>query len=143
MNALSTLLTAGGLFLVPLLGQAQTVTTSAAPPVSEGATPAVLECLILTGRVSNAFNAPMSGATVLLRGTNLAYSTNSEGKYVLTSKTPLPRNTMLQISAAGYTTVEIPLTNCTPLDISLELLPGTKLKSDGRIKKTSSTGKIR
>lgn len=111
-------------------------------------TAGAMACNTLSGRVSDAFNNPLTGATVILRSRDKsfaanAYSTNSEGRYLITSKKAIPRDAVLLIWAAGYTNVEQPLTNCQPLDISLEPLPGTKFKSDGRIKKTRSTGKIR
>ena len=111
--------------------------------------PSELSCRILTGRVTDKFAYPLMGATVMLRrsggnkpGTTDAFSTNAEGQYMLTSKQPIPRNTVLEITAAGYTSLEVPLVNCQPLDVTLEPLPGTRFKSDGRIKKTKLSGKI-
>jgi hypothetical protein len=106
-----------------------------------------LECRILTGRVTDAMNHPLTGATVMLRsrtkGFNAdAFITNAEGQYIVTSKQPIPRNTMLEITAGGYNTFTLPLENCRPIDAALEPLPGTRFKSDGRIKKTSASGKI-
>lgn len=122
--------------------------TAAAPAADVAPEPARLECTTLTGRVTDAFAYPLTGATVMLRTGDKAYnldafSTNSDGRYLLTSKKPIPPNALLQISAAGYTTYEQPLKSCQPLEITLEPLPGTKFKSNGRIKKTASTGKIR
>ncbi|GAA4391449.1 carboxypeptidase-like regulatory domain-containing protein [Hymenobacter koreensis] len=141
-----------GLFFGVVSAQAQEQAARAdtarnAAPVAPP-NPAVLECNTLVGRVTDVFDYPLTGATVMLRGRNNsfstdAFSTNSDGRYLITSKKPIPRNTVLQVTAGGYNSVEQPLANCKPLDISLELLPGTKLKSDGRIKKTSSTGKIK
>ncbi|OON68215.1 carboxypeptidase-like regulatory domain-containing protein [Hymenobacter sp. CRA2] len=112
------------------------------------AAPATLECNTLSGRVADAFDYPLTGATVMLRTRDQvfsvdAFSTNGDGRYLITSKKPIPRDAVLQVSAAGYTSVEQPLSSCKPLDISLELLPGTKFKSDGRIKKTATAGKVR
>jgi hypothetical protein len=128
---------------------------SAAPaPVAPAETPAPppapsneLECRVLTGRVTDGLDHPLMGATVMLRsrtkGFNVdAFITNAEGQYIVTSKQPIPRNTMLEISAGGYNTFALPLENCRPVDAALEPLPGTRFKSDGRIKKTSASGKI-
>jgi hypothetical protein len=117
--------------------------TATAPSTS----PNELECRVLTGRVTDAMNHPLTGATVMLRsrtkGFNAdAFITNAEGQYIVTSKQPIPRNTMLEISAGGYSTYVLPLENCRPIDAALEPLPGTRFKSDGRIKKTSASGKI-
>ena len=111
------------------------------PPSTE------LECRVLTGRVTDALDHPLMGATVMLRsrtkGFNVdAFITNAEGQYIVTSKQPIPRNTMLEISAGGYNTFALPLENCRPIDAALEPLPGTRFKNDGRIKKTSASGKI-
>jgi hypothetical protein len=107
-----------------------------------------LECHVLTGRVANSEDAPLLGASVILhtRDKNFsldAFSTNSEGQYMVTSKRPIPRNAILEISAAGYTSFEKPLADCQPLSVTLEVLPGTKFKSDGRIKRTEAAGKIK
>lgn len=71
-----------------------------------------------------------------------AFITNAEGQYIVTSKLPIPRNTMLEITAGGYNIFTLPLENCRPIDAALEPLPGTRFKSNGRIKKTSASGKI-
>lgn len=117
------------------------VQTPAPVPANE------LECRVLTGRVTDAMDHPLTGATVMLRsrtkGFNAdAFITNAEGQYIVTSKQPIPRNTMLEITAGGYNTFTLPLENCRPVDAALEPLPGTRFKSDGRIKKTSASGKI-
>ncbi|KUG09948.1 carboxypeptidase-like regulatory domain-containing protein [Solirubrum puertoriconensis] len=134
MDQRATLLLCLGLLLAPAVGQAQTA--------SQPATPPTLPCDTLLGRVTNLFDEPLTGATVMLAGTTNASSTNSEGRFILASRSAIQRGAMLQVSAAGYSSVELPLINCNALDVSLELLPGTRLRSDGRIKKTSKTGKV-
>lgn len=104
-------------------------------------------CRVLTGRVTDQFAYPLTGATIMLRnpGKGLnpdAFSTNAEGNYMVTSKQPIPRNTILEVTAAGYSSQELPLTDCKPLDITLVPLEGTRFKADGRIKKTRVTGKV-
>ena len=134
----------------PKLAQSAVVPPPA-KPVAQATVPDQpneLSCRILTGRVTDKFAYPLTGATVMLRSsgnkpfTSDAFSTNAEGQYMLTSKQPILRNTVLEITAAGYTSFEVPLANCQPLDITLEPLPGTRFKSDGRIKKTKLSGKI-
>ncbi len=87
------------------------------------------------------------GATVMLRTGSKSFKiepaiTNAEGQYLLISKQPIPLNTVLELSAGGYNTFSQPLANCQPLEASLEPLPGTRFKNNGRIKKTSASGKI-
>ena len=79
-----------------------------------------------------------------IQGINDAFSTNSEGRYIVSlNKKVLPRPMRLKVSAVGYETQEFALNSCTPPDVALRLIPGTIFKRDGRIKKTSSTGKIK
>jgi hypothetical protein len=97
--------------------------------------------------VSDKFNNPLTGASVMLRSPTKAritdaFITNAEGKFMVSSKQPILRTMVLEITAAGFTMVEFPLTNCQPIDATLEPLPGTRFKSDGRIKRTTVTGKI-
>ena len=121
------------------------------PAASSAVAPAPatsLACQVLTGRVTDPFAYPLTGATVMLRDHSKAFrtdafSTNAAGEFMLTSKQPIPRSTVLEITAAGYTSVELPLANCQSLDVTLDPLPGTRFKADGRIKKTAAIGRIR
>lgn len=121
-----------------------------APPVATVASvsPDELECQVLTGRVTDEFAYPLSGATIMLRapgkGFSLdAFSTNSEGQYIISSKQPIPRNTVLEISAAGYNMLELPLTNCRALDLTLIPLISNHSKVKIRIKKPTGDSKLR
>lgn len=132
------------LSLLPLAAAAQTRPDSSRTTTS-GQSP-MLECATLSGRVTDALASPLTGATIILRtrtGITDAFSTNAEGRYLVTSKKPIPRGSTLLISAAGYSSHEQLLSNCQPLDVTLEPLPGTKFKANGKIKRTSNTGKIR
>ncbi|UOQ54344.1 carboxypeptidase-like regulatory domain-containing protein [Hymenobacter cellulosivorans] len=107
-------------------------------------TPAAsLECSVLTGVVTDENQRPLTGATVVIIGVNDAFSTNSEGQYIVSSRKPLPQNAQLQISAGGYETQKLVPSSCQLPTVSLKLLPGTRFKRDGRIKKTTSTGKVK
>ncbi|GAB3652835.1 hypothetical protein GCM10027594_27250 [Hymenobacter agri] len=119
-------------------------------PVSAGTAPpkAELECRILTGRITDPFAYPLTGATIMLRTPGAgfspeAYSTNSEGHYVITAKQAIPRNTVLEITAPGYATLELPLENCKPLDLTLTPLTTTSYKPRPRGKKISGNSKLR
>ena len=116
------------------------------PPATTPAPAGNLSCQVLTGRVTDRFAYPLVGASLILRspgkkGISLDASiTNGEGQYIITTRQPILRNTVLEVSAAGYDTMEVPLPNCQPQDITLQLLPGTVFKANGRIKRTSRSG---
>ena len=107
-----------------------------------------LECRVLTGRVTDPFAYPLTGATIMLRSPGQgfipdAFSTNSEGHYIITSKQAIPRNTIMEVTAVGYATLELLLTNCTPLDLTMMPLVDIKYKVKSRNKKPASNGKVR
>ncbi|GAA4391476.1 carboxypeptidase-like regulatory domain-containing protein [Hymenobacter koreensis] len=87
-------------------------------------------CQIVRGQVLNEDGLPLPGATVMLKGTRLIYSTNSEGFYSFTTNSLALPN--LQISYAGYSDVELPVRRCSPETITLALIPGTRVKQGGR-----------
>lgn len=142
--------------LIAFTGHAQQQSTtprttpSSAPVTATQVAPApnaTLPCQTLTGRVTNNVNEPLTGATVMLRSRSKSFGadaciTNAEGEYLLMTKQPIPLNTVLEISAGGYSTFAQPLANCQPMEASLEPLPGTRFKANGRIKKTKASGKI-
>ena len=134
------------LLLAATAAQAQQpMPTPAAAPVPASAE---LDCRVLTGRVTDRFAYPLTGVSVMLRSRTQAFSTeafitNAEGQYIVTAKQGIPRNAVLKITAAGYNSIELPLANCQPQEVTLEPLPGTRFKADGRIKKTAATGKVR
>lgn len=117
---------------------------AASPP----APPTELECRVLTGRVTDPFAYPLTGATIMLRSPGQgfspdAFSTNSEGHYIITAKQAIPRNTVMEISAVGYATLELPLISCKPLDLTMMPLVNTSYKIKSRNKKPASKGKVR
>ncbi|TGE26448.1 carboxypeptidase regulatory-like domain-containing protein [Hymenobacter metallicola] len=112
-------------------------------PATASAVTVLLECPSLTGVVTDENQQPLTGATVVVAGINDAFSTNSEGRYIVNSRKPIPQAAQLQVSAAGYETQKLVLSSCELPTVSLKLLPGTRFKRDGRIKKTTSTGKIK
>ena len=100
-------------------------------------------CPLLTGIVTDDQLNPLTGATVVVEGINDAYSTNSQGQYIVTSRSPIPMGARLKVSAAGYETQQLALTGCQTPAITLHTLPGTRFRRDGRIKKTTNTGKVK
>lgn len=121
----------------------------AAHPATTLATlPNELECQVLTGRITDPFANPLPGATIMLRGlgkcfSSEAFSTNAEGHYMVTTKQAIPRNTIMEITAVDYNTLELPLTNCRPLDLTMTPRVSVKYKVKSRAKKPSGSGRAR
>ncbi|WP_022821763.1 carboxypeptidase-like regulatory domain-containing protein [Hymenobacter norwichensis] len=137
-----TFLIGFGLMAIPGKLLAQQTTTTV--PDSMEQSSQISSCESLTGLITDENYKPLTGATLQLQGINDAFSTNSEGRYIIMlNKRPIPFPTRLKVSAAGYETQEFALNTCKPTDVSLRLVPGTIFKRDGRIKKTTSTGKIK
>ena len=124
------------------------VPDSAASITKAPAQAAELGCLVLTGRVTDPFAYPLTGATIMMRApgkgfTPDAFSTNAEGHYIITSKQAIARNTVLEVTAPGYITLALTLVNCQPLDITLTPLAGLHYKTNGRSKKPRPAGRLR
>lgn len=70
---------------------------------------------IITGRVTDNTGAPVAGATVTVKGTNIATSTGSDGTYRL--NVPESAGTLV-ISAVGYGNMDAAITGST-VDVGL------------------------
>lgn len=101
----------------------------AAPSTAPAAAPR-LACTKLNGQVVGLDGRPLVGATVTLKGTPHLYITNSEGRYLV--EVPVYQGQVLEVEAAGYTTREISLSDCTAPVVGLELAEGTKVKKKGK-----------
>lgn len=73
--------------------------------------------VIITGKVTDEKDGPLSGASVRLKGTSLATSTNADGIYAL--KIP-ERKGILVFNFVGYLPVEYPVANETTINIRLK-----------------------
>lgn len=118
----------------------------AAAPAAATTPPSILECRVLTGRVTDPFDYPLTGAILMLRSpdkglSSEAFSTNAEGHYLVTARQAIPRNTIMEITAVGYTTLELPLTSCHPLDLTLNPVR-TSYKAKPNAKKRLGNGKM-
>ena len=132
------------LLLTAVVGRAQQPVAGSAPASGTQE----LECRTLTGRVTDPFAYPLTGATIMLRSPGQgfspdAFSTNSEGHYIITARQAIPRNTVMEITAVGYATLELPLLNCKPLDLTMTPLVSATYKARSRPKKPQSNGKMR
>lgn len=98
----------------------------AAAPVEE---PRVA-CTRLDGQVLDVDGKPLIGATVTVKGTPHLYITNSEGRYLV--EVPVYQGQVLEVEAAGYTTQEVTLANCTAPTVNLGMAAGTRVKKKGK-----------
>ncbi|CAM1371459.1 Outer membrane receptor [Tenacibaculum litopenaei] len=71
----------------------------------------------IKGTVKDATGVPVINASVLQKGTSIGTATDFDGLFVLEVK-KLP--TVLQISAVGFKTQEITVTNSTPIQVTLK-----------------------
>ncbi|HLK97186.1 MAG TPA: carboxypeptidase regulatory-like domain-containing protein [Hymenobacter sp.] len=94
--------------------------------------PPAISCPTVRGRILDHNNKGLVGATVAIKGTYEVFTTNSEGSYVV--NIPVTGAQVLQVSAGGYTEKEIRLQDCSPITVSLEPLPSTRIKQHGKLK---------
>jgi len=72
----------------------------------------------ITGNVTSNLNQqPIAGATVVVKGTNIATQTNSDGNFTVT--VPNAKSTLL-ITTVGYEPIEISGGSASPLNLSLK-----------------------
>ncbi|UYZ62029.1 carboxypeptidase-like regulatory domain-containing protein [Hymenobacter weizhouensis] len=102
---------------------ASTAATATPPAADADSTTRVL----LTGYVLNEQQRPLQGATVLLKGTKEATSTDASGHYTL----PVPPGTnTLQYDYAGYQGREVLASNFLPVTVTL--MPADKARKRDR-----------
>jgi len=71
----------------------------------------------ISGKVTGNNNEPVSGATVSVKGTNVATQTNAEGTFTLNSPTD---KSILVISNVGFENAEVTPSGAGPLNVSLK-----------------------
>jgi len=69
----------------------------------------------ITGKVTDASNLPVAGATIAVKGSNVATQTNADGIFSLT----VPANSVLVVSFVGFEPREYPVGTQSNLSISL------------------------
>lgn len=77
----------------------------------------------ITGYVFNEAGEPMTGVSVIVKGTNIGTTTGLDGKFSI--KIPCDGAVTLVFSFAGYVTREIPGITCTVGAISVIMIPDT------------------
>ena len=109
------------------LASATEATTEAAAAPAEAAR---IACTKIDGQVLDLDGKPLVGATVTVKGTSHLYITNGEGRYLI--EVPVYQGQLLEVEAAGYTTREVALVDCTAPAIGLEMAAGTRVKKKGK-----------
>ncbi|RTQ47190.1 carboxypeptidase-like regulatory domain-containing protein [Hymenobacter gummosus] len=126
MRTLFSTLVACSLLLAGTAGAQTLATTNAGnQPVSPN--PEIVG--LIKGQVLNEDGQPLPGATILIKGTKNVFSTNAEGAYSFPSTLPAQR---VQISLLGYTEAEMSVRVGSANAVTLQLLPGTRIKHGGR-----------
>ena len=73
----------------------------------------------VTGRVTDASGQPVIGASVIVRGTTVGVSTDTEGRFVLEVPSPAASQT-LEVSYLGYETAAVPVGSRTSFEVTLQ-----------------------
>ena len=100
------------------------------PAPARPAKPARLACALAGSQVFDANGQPLAGATLLVKGTQRVYVTDANGQFQFTD--PVYQGQVLVIDAAGYTTREVSLTDCTLPRLVLDQAPGARIKRSGK-----------
>ncbi|RZK57723.1 MAG: hypothetical protein EOO59_08965 [Hymenobacter sp.] len=112
----------------PAAAQTTPATANQAP------VPVQMNCRSFSGHAKSTTGTPLVGATVMVKGTYVARTTNDEGYFTFdlpAVPTTAPR---LMISSAGYAPQDFLITGCAPLEIELQILEGTRIKQRGKHK---------
>ena len=128
----SCLKTGGRRFLLQLLLLLAVITAVQARPLRD-----------ITGKVTDEKGDPVPGVTILVKGTTVGTTTNTEGVFSLA--TPAETGTLV-VSFVGYLTQEVPLANATNLNIKLVVdaraLDEVVVVGYGEQKKAHLTGSV-
>ena len=73
----------------------------------------------VSGRVTDASGQPIVGASVIVRGTTVGVSTDTEGRFVLEVPAPAASQT-LEVSYLGYETAAVPVGSRTSFEVTLQ-----------------------
>jgi hypothetical protein len=122
------------LLLQVLPAPAQTTTPIAPGQESAGPVPVQLSCRSFSGHVKSTTGTPLVGATVMVKGTYVARTTNDEGYFAFDLPSVPTQAPHLMVSSAGFGPQEYLITTCDPLAIELQILEGTRIKQRGKHK---------
>ena len=71
----------------------------------------------ISGKVSDEKGDPISGATIMIKGTNAGTTSNASGDFVISVP---PSARILVISAISFTMQEVPITESTTYSIAMK-----------------------
>ena len=111
-------------------GNSQERIALSARPTETARRPARMACVPIVGTVFEPNGRPLMGATLLVKGTHEVYVTDSEGRFQLTN--PVYEGQVLTVDAAGYTTQDVPLTDCSLPRLVLAKAPTAHIKRSGK-----------
>ena len=114
-----------------------------APVIRETDAPPALPTITVRGHVADSTGAPLSGATVMIKGTTKGTKTNVKGDFEMKE---IPSNAVLVISFTGYADKEIiPNTEMSMyivLKPSLDILDATVIQAYGTTSRRFNIGSI-
>lgn len=116
-----------------LPASAQT-TRPASTTSQEASVPVQLACRTFSGHVMASTGSPLVGATILVKGTYVARTTNEEGFFTFDLPAVPTQAPHLLVSSAGFAPQDFLIKSCEPLAIELQILEGTKFKKRGKHK---------
>jgi hypothetical protein len=111
-----------------------TLAQTTRPASTEASVPVQLACRTFSGHVMASTGSPLVGATILVKGTYIARTTNEEGFFTFDLPAVPTQAPHLLVSSAGFAPQDFLINSCEPLAIELQILEGTKFKKRGKHK---------
>ena len=111
-----------------------TLAQTTRPASTEASVPVQLACRTFSGHVMASTGSPLVGATILVKGTYVARTTNEEGFFTFDLPAVPTQAPHLLVSSAGFAPQDFLINSCEPLAIELQILEGTKFKKRGKHK---------
>ena len=121
----------GVLHALPSLAQ---TTRPATATSQDPSVPVQLACRSFSGHVMASTGSPLVGATILVKGTYVARTTNEEGYFTFDLPAVPTQAPHLLVSSAGFAPQDFLVTSCEPLTVELQILDGTRFKKRGKHK---------
>lgn len=130
----SFLYSLAGSLLLSWAASAQTTRPVTAGQEVANPVPVQMACRSFSGHVKSTTGTPLVGATIMVKGTYVARTTNDEGYFAFDLPAVPTQAPHLLVSSAGFAPQEFLITNCDPLAIELQILEGTRIKKRGKHK---------